>query len=481
MLLRTWQEAAAALQSVCRAGAGATSGKEATIDGTLASSISAMHNTTRFLLTDNEAGVGAADAPHLFRLRQRFPRPVEPDVAGAVRRELAPFLSRLQAGQRIAITGSSRGITDQATVLRECAAALRESGSEPFVVPGMGSHGGATADGQRAVLADMGITEEAVGCPIHSSMDVVQVGTTETGFPVYQDRLAHEADGVLVFCRIKPHTGFTGRVESGLCKMLVIGLGKQAGASRIHQQALRHGMERLVLDASRIIVEADRPRLIGGIAVVENAHKETAVVRGVALDDYTALVEQEAALLREAYELFPRLPFAQLDALIVDEMGKNISGSGMDSNVIGKKAGLERPRIGCIYVRGLTEPTHGNAIGIGHADLMPRALLEHIDLNKTYMNSLTAKNLAVGKIPLCVDNELQAMQIMLNFRQDTDPASLRLAWIRNTLKLDELWASQALLDEARSDPNLEVIAEPVPLRFDDALGFVEPDVVAPAA
>ncbi|MDH3451922.1 MAG: DUF362 domain-containing protein [Gammaproteobacteria bacterium] len=440
-----------------------------------------MQNTTRFLLTDREAGVGADDVPRLFRLRQRFPRPVEPDVPGAVRREIAPFLSRLSPGQRIAISGSSRGITDQLPVLRECAAALRDAGAEPFVVPGMGSHGGATAEGQIAVLAEAGISEDTVGCPIHSSMEVVQVGTTATGFPVCQDRLAYDADGVLVFCRVKPHTGFTGRVESGLCKMMVIGLGKQAGASRIHQQALRHGMERLVLDAARIIVEAERPHLVGGIAVVENAYKETAVVSGVALDDYNALVDSEAMLLRESYELLPRLPFDDLDALIVDEIGKNVSGSGMDSNVTGKKPGMERPRIGCIYVRGLTEVTHGNAIGIGYADLMPRQLLEQIDLNKTYMNAFTAKHMGVGKIPVCVENELQAMQIMLNYRQDTDPASLRLAWIRNTLKLDEMWASQALLAEANANADLEILSDPVPARFDETFKLVEPEGVVPAA
>jgi len=312
-------------------------------------------------------------------------------------------------------------------------------------------------------------------------MEVVQVGETETGFPVYQDRLAHDADGVLVFCRVKPHTGFTGRVESGVCKMLVIGLGKQAGASRIHQQALRHGMERLVLDAARIIVEAERPRLVGAVAVVENAYKETAIVRGFALENYDALVESEAALLRESYELLPRLPFDDLDALIVDEMGKNISGSGMDSNVTGKKPGMDRPRIGCIYVRGLTEVTKGNAIGIGFADLMPRQLLEKIDLNKTYMNTFTAKRLNLSRIPMCIENELQAMQVMLNFRQETDPASLRLAWIRNTAKLDELWASQALLEEARANDNLEILSEPSPVRFDDAFALLRPDAMAPAA
>lgn len=437
--------------------------------------MTAMLNSTHFNLSDSAAGVRAADAPSIFRLRQKFPRPEETDIVGAVRRELKPLIAGVSAGQRIAISGSSRGISSLDVIIRECVAALKALGAEPFVVPGMGSHGGATADGQQGVLADINrITEESVGCPIRASMDVVQVGTTETGFPVYQDRLSHEADGVLVVNRVKPHTGFTEIVESGLCKMLVIGLGKQAGASRIHQQSLRQAMGRLVLDASRIIVESERPRLLGGIALVENAFKETAVVRGVKMASHAELVDAEAALLRQAYELLPRLPFDDLDALIVDEIGKNISGSGMDSNVIGKKPGLTKPHIGAIYVRGLTEETHGNSIGIGYADLIPRSLIEKVDLNATYMNSFTAKRLAVGKIPMMAETELQAMQILLNFRQDPEPASLRLAWIRNTSKLNELWASSALLQESSANPDLEILSEPEPITFDDELRLVAP-------
>lgn len=297
-------------------------------------------------------------------------------------------------------------------------------------------------------------------------MDVVQVGTTASGFPVYQDRIAHEAHGVLVVNRVKPHTGFTERVESGLCKMLVIGMGKQAGASRIHQQALRVDMGKLILDATRIIVESDRPKLLGGIALVENAFKETAVVKGVRMDSFDVLVSAESALLEQAYELLPRLPFDDLDALVVDEMGKNISGSGMDTNVIAKKAGLEKPRIGAIYVRGLTEETHGNATGIGFADLFPRDVFDKVDLNSTYMNAFTAKRPIVAKTPMLMETELQAMQVLLNFRQDPDPASLRLAWIRNTSKLDEMWVSEALEAEVRANPRLEALAEARPLRFD---------------
>ena len=436
-----------------------------------------MQNATRFLLDDSHAGVGRDDVPAVFRLQQNFPRPVETDLAAAVRREMAPILANVTAGQRIAVTGSSRGIANLALVVRECASALRDAGAEPFVVPAMGSHGGATPEGQVRVLDDTnGITEASVGCRIESSMDVVQIGTTGSGFPVYQDRLCYEADGVLAVNRVKPHTGFTERVESGICKMLVIGMGKQAGASKIHHQALRLGMGRLVLEGTRIIVDSARPRLVGAIALIENAYKETAVVRGVPVGSYDALIEAEDALLKQAYTLLPRLPFDELDGLIVDEIGKNVSGSGMDTNVIGKKVGLTRPRIGAIYVRGLTEGTHGNAVGLGNADIMPRSLLAQVDLNSTYMNAFTAKRLAICKVPMLVENELQALQILLNFRAEEDPASVRLAWIRNTSVLGELWASEALLDEARDDPTIEVLSRPAPIGLDHALSLTAPRV-----
>ncbi len=433
-----------------------------------------MHNDTRFSLDAAQAGAGAEDAPALFRLRQRFPRPTE-DIKAAVAREIAPFLQEARKGHRIAITASSRGIADLRLILRECVDALRGVGAEPFVVPAMGSHGGATAAGQIRVLMEThGIDEEALGCPIESDMEVVRIGTTSTGFPVFQERISHDADGVLVVNRVKPHTGFGGRVESGICKMLVIGMGKQAGASKIHQQALREDMGRIVLEATRIIVESPRPRLIGAIALLENAFKEIAVVRGIPVHDFDALVDAESELLETAKSLLPRLPFDALDALIVDEIGKNISGSGMDTNIIGKKQGMDSPRIGAIYIRGLSEATHGNAIGIGNADLMPRSLLPEIDLSSTYMNAFTAKRLMIARIPMLVENELQALQVLLNFRAEEAHDSLRLLWIRNTSALDEMWASKSLLDEARANPNIDILGEAGALAFDDALSFVPP-------
>lgn len=434
-----------------------------------------MKNATRFELTDEVAGVSAGDAPRMVKLTQSFERPVEADVAGAVHREMADIASQDLAGKRIAVTGSSRGIANLDTVVREVVTALRSAGAEPFVIPGMGSHGGATVPGQVDVLANINnITEATVGCPVEATMDVVQVGTTQTGFPVFQDRLAHEADGVMLVNRVKPHTGFTECVESGLCKMMVIGLGKQAGASRIHQQSLRDGMGRLILDASKIIVEAERPRIVGGLAVVENAFKETAQVRGTRVNSHADLIAFESALLKDAYRLLPRLPFDDIDALIVDEIGKNISGAGMDTNVIGIKQGLDKPRIAAIYVRGLTEETHGNAIGIGCAAVIRRDLVEQIDLNATYMNAFTAKRPTFAQIPMMVDNELQALQFLANFRQGADPQSLRAVWIENTSRLGDMWISEALIDEARALENVEVSGTAQQIGFDDAWNFRSP-------
>ena len=389
-------------------------------------------------------------------------------------RELTPFLARVEPGQRVAITASSRGIANLARVLRACADALRSRGAEPFVVPGMGSHGGATAEGQVAVLEHAGIDEASIGCRIVSDMTVIQVGETGTGFPVYQDRAASQADGVLVVNRVKPHTGFTERVESGICKMLVIGLGKQAGADKIHQQALRVPMGTMVLDASRIILESTKVRFIGALGLVENAHKETAAVKGVSLESYDRLVAEESALLETAYQLLPRLPFDDLDLLVVDEIGKNISGAGMDTNVIGVKPGLDKPRISTIFVRGLTEESAGNALGIGNATVMLRRIVDEIDLHSTYMNAFTAKRPEIVKMPLLAETELQAMQICLSVRPDDAPLTARVAWIRNTSKLTDLRASQALREEVLANPRLEITSEPAGLRFDAEQRLVSP-------
>ena len=433
-----------------------------------------MSNPTQFLLSEAQAGVGLHDQPSFFRVRQNFPRPLEADLGAAVRRELTPLLAKMPPGGRIAITAGSRGVSNISAVLAECVFLLKEHGAEPFIVPAMGSHGGATAEGQLGVLETLGVTEAAMGCPIRSSMEVIQVGTTETGFPVFQDRNASEADGVLVVNRVKPHTMFVDRVESGLCKMMVIGLGKQAGASKIHQQALKTEMGRMILEATRILLAAGRPRFVGGLALVENAYKDTAIVKGLSMENTDGFIDAESALLKRAYQLMARLPFDHLDGLIVDEMGKNISGSGMDTNVTGKKDGMVTPSIGAIYVRSLTPETKGNATGVGFADVIPRRMFSQIDLNATYMNAFTAKRLQGGKIPLLAETELQAMQVLLGFRQAERPQSARLAWIRNTSQLAEFWVSTALQEEVLANNTLEILAGPLPLVYDGDHNMIEP-------
>ncbi len=433
-----------------------------------------MNHIQPFQLNETQSGVNRGDLPRMVKVRQEFPRPVEADIPAAVRREIEPFLARVRPGQSIAISGSSRGIANLTAVIAESAKALKEAGAQPFVFPAMGSHGGATAEGQIGVLSNAGITEASVGCPIRSSMEVIQVGETATGFPVFQDRNASEADGVLAINRVKPHTGFTEVVESGLCKMLVIGMGKQAGAQKIHQQALKVELGRMVLDASRIILESAPLNFIGGLALVENAYKETALVKGIAMEDHGHLVEEESKLLKKSYEWLPRIPFDEFDTLIIDEIGKNISGSGMDTNVVGKKPGMTTPRIGVIYVRNLTPESHGNATGIGMADVIPRRLLDEIDLHATYMNAFTAKRLLGAKIPMLTESDLQAMQVCLTVRAEEDPTTAQVVWIENTGKLFEFWVSEGLMEEVEKNPRLEPLGAPLPVLFDPDDGMIKP-------
>lgn len=434
-----------------------------------------MEQTSSFQLDERLAGIGREDFPQLYRVKQTFPRVVEKDLPAAVRREIAQFLGKVKPGQQIAITGSSRGIANLGAVIREAAKSLKEAGAKPFVVPGMGSHGGATAPGQVEMLAANGVTEDSVGVPIRASMDVIQIGTTATGFPVFFDRIASEADGVLVVNRVKPHTSFTEQVESGICKMLVIGLGKQAGASKIHQQALKVPMGTMILQASKMIVESPQLKFLGALALVDNAYKDTAAVKGIPMTSHAGLVKVESGLLKQAYDLLPRIPYSELDVLIVDEIGKNVSGAGMDTNVIGRKEGMTAPRIGGIYVRGITPESHGNATGMGNADVMPRRLLNEIDLHSTYMNVYTAKVLRGAKMPMLVEHDLQALQVVTSMRAELDPGTARIAWIRNTSKLTEFWVSAALLKETHASDRLEVLSGPHPFRFDPQGAILEPE------
>ncbi|MFV2066429.1 MAG: lactate racemase domain-containing protein [Pirellulales bacterium] len=402
-----------------------------------------------------------SDFPQLFRVRQSFPRPREDDLEGAVERQLNQLhLDRsIQPGQSVAVTAGSRGITNIGEIVRAIVAFLRGLGAEPFLVPAMGSHGGATADGQRKVLEAYGVTEAFCGCPIRSSMETVVVCRSVEGFPVHFDHLAFAADHVLVCGRVKPHTQFSGPIGSGLLKMLLIGLGKHAGAKVYHAAFQDFSFDRIVRSvAERVIREC---HVVGGVAILENAYDETARIVGVPPERFAS---QEPELLKLATDWMPRLPFRQADVLVIDEIGKDISGAGMDTNVIGRKEGSDEPvgdepiSIKRIVARSLTRGSGGNAVGIGIADVCTRRLADAIDRRKTVINAVTAAHFGAAKIPPVLETDRQALEMVLQTIGLTPPADARLLWIRNTLDLEEVECSAAYLDQARARGDLEILS-----------------------
>lgn len=407
-----------------------------------------------------------APLPRMARVRQELPDDHLADVAGAVRTALADggLRQRVQPGQRIAITAGSRGIANIATVIRTVAEEVRAAGAEPFVVPAMGSHGGATVEGQRAVLAEYGITEAEVGAPVLATMDTVTVGHLEDGTACYMDRNAHEGDGVIVVGRVKAHTAFRADIESGLCKMLAIGLGKQRGAETNHARGLAHTIPEV---ASVLLASG---KVVLGLGLVENAYHRLHTIQAVSPDCFH---EADRTLLKLANELLPRVPFDELDLLIVDELGKNISGSGMDYNVVGmwrRIGGEKRPNFKRIAVLGITHQSEGNGLGMGIADFTTRRLFEQLDLQKTYMNGLTATAYDALKIPVIMASDLEACEAALKAANTGAPA--RVVWIRNTLELQEMLVSEALLPEVASVSSLVVEGEAADLAVDGAGNFV---------
>jgi hypothetical protein len=394
-------------------------------------------------------------------VRQRFDatRIDEPRVAVAAAFDAAAARERIASGARVAITAGSRGIDAIVPVLRAVADEVRALGAQPFITAAMGSHGGATAEGQREVLDGYGITEAAIGCPIRSSMEVVSLGTIETGFEVFFDRSAFEADAVIVVGRVKPHSILTGELGSGLLKMSAVGLGKQRGADSIHV----HGLQENLVPAARHVLA--RTPIAFGIALVENAFDRLAIVEGVVPE---AFEDADRRLLARARAFLPQLPFDPLDVLIVDEIGKNISGAGMDPNVIGmwrRNGGAPDRQIARIVALDLTAESHGNAVGVGMADLITERLRGKIDLAATAMNAVTSGFLAGAKIPLAFPSAREAIEIAC---KPFDPEAMRGVRIRDTAHLEYLQITRALLDGARRDPRLEVVAQPSPLRFDEA-------------
>lgn len=405
--------------------------------------------------------------PRMVPVRQRFPAAEVADVAAAVREELArPGVGdRVRPGMRVAVAVGSRGVAAIDRIVAALVAELKARGAAPFVVPAMGSHGGATAEGQVRVLADLGVTERSAGCPIRSSMEVVEIGRLENGLPVYVDRHAHDADGVVLVNRVKPHTSFRGPSESGLVKMLTIGLGKQKGADSCHAFGMGQMAEHILAMAA---ISLARVRVLFGVATVESAYDRPARLLAVPPEE---IVVRDRELLVEAKASMPRILLDPLDVLVVERMGKEYSGVGMDPNIIGRYTTPllgGGPRIARLAVLDLTDATHGNANGIGLADLTTRRLVSRIDPEATYVNALTSRVPPSVRIPLTVETEREAIQAAVKTCGARDLSRVRMVRIPDTLHLAEIWISEALVDEARADPAITLRGEPRPMQFDDA-------------
>jgi hypothetical protein len=409
-----------------------------------------------------------APFPRMIPVRQRFDSPQIADVAGATAQALEPLRERVRRGMSVAITAGSRGIHDKPAVLRAAGDWLRSVGAEPFVVPAMGSHGGATAEGQVQLLADLGMTEQTLGMPIRATMETVELDRLPGGPAVHLDAHAAKADGILAVNRVKAHTDFQAEIESGLAKIVAIGLGKQRGAEGIH----RFGPANLgvwVPQAARRII--DTGRVLGGLAIIENAHDRAARIALVADRDIGGAAE--AALLTEAKRLMGRLPFETIDVAVLDAMGKNISGSGMDTNVIGRmmirgSAEFERPRITNIAVLDVTDASHGNAIGVGLADFIPFRILEKIDLRAAYINAMTSGlgGPQRGQLPMAMPTDRDAVAAAILTCGRADPEEVSLVRLHSTLDLEELLVSESLRGQVEGRSDLEITGPARPLEFD---------------
>jgi len=407
--------------------------------------------------------------PKMIRIKQKFNSvPALRDIGNEVHVQLSKpgLMSKIKAGDSIAITAGSRGITNINIIMKAIVRELKAIGALPFIVPAMGSHGNATAKGQAQILLHYGIAEETVGCPIRSSMATVKIGYSHVGFPVYVDKNASEADHIVVVNRIKQHTDFTGRIESGLVKMMAIGLGKRDGAAIYHKAALEYGFERVLRSVAEAVLGTGKVAF--GLGIVENPYDETAIISAMS-DRF--LIETEESLQKRAKELSAQLPFDELDVLIVDEIGKDISGLGMDTKIIGRmmqtgEKELDSPKITRIFVRDLTPDTMGNAAGIGLADFTTSRLVNKIDYESTYMNFITSMSPQKVRIPIYFNTDRKVLDAVFETIGIVRPEDSKVVRIKNTLKLDEVEVSESLLEAVKSRSDLEIAGEPKEMEFD---------------
>jgi hypothetical protein len=409
--------------------------------------------------------------PRMVEIHQKIPSSKLDDYISEIRKELkkAGLTGKVKPGAEIAVTAGSRGIAHYPEILAVVVDEVKKAGGKPFLIPTMGSHGGASPEGQISLLKGLGITAEAVGAPIRATMEVDFVGELSNGSPVYVDRNTLGADGIIVVGRVKPHTDFKGEIESGLLKMIVIGLGKQKGAEMIHRFK-SEGYHKLIPEAARLIMK--KAPIILGLAVVEDAYHEIAVVKAIEPKD---IEREEKKLLEKAKVLLARIPFKDIDVLIVDEIGKEISGTGMDTNVIGRfwlpgESDPLCPNIGSIVVLDLTEETHGSALGIGLADVTTQRLVSKIDYQATFVNTLTGGHPLLAKTPVFLPTDRDAITIALHTCGAIDEEKAKVVRIKDTLHLEKLWISESLYEEVKADPKLqktlEIVGEPREMQFD---------------
>ena len=405
--------------------------------------------------------------PKMFKVKQVFPRPrIEPEEIPDIIRKLLSqkkFADKVQPGMRIAITAGSRGIANVALTTKCIADFVKYRGARPFIVPAMGSHGGATAEGQKAVLESYGITEEAMGCPILSSMEVKKIGVNEEGMDVFIDKYAAEADGIILGCRIKPHTAFRGPYESGIMKMMAIGLGKQHGAAVCHEAGFKNMAKYVPMFGRAIIKNAP---ILFAVPTIENAFDETCKIVAVSAEE---IAEKEPPLLQEAFDNMPRILVDECDVLVVDQIGKNFSGDGMDPNITGTfctpyaTGGIKAQRV-CVL--DLSPETHGNGIGLGYSSATTKRVFEKLDLASMYPNAITCTVLGGVRIPIIMESDREAIQVCVRTCNEIDKKHARIVRIPNSLHIEHIMLSEAYYEEAKKNPDLIIESEPEYLPFD---------------
>lgn len=404
--------------------------------------------------------------PRLAAVRQKFDAERIEDIPAAVRRALERegTLDRIAPGMRVAISGGSRGIANIALIIKSIAGLVKERGAEPFVVPAMGSHGGGTAEGQLRVLETLGITEESLNCPIRSCMEPVEIGVTASGAVAMFDRYAWQADATIVVNRVKEHPAFFHEIESGLAKMIVIGLGKQKGADQCHRTHI-HLLGPLIEEIAAYVIP--RSNIVFALGIIENAYDETCMLRAVPAE---RILEEEPLLLKESQARMPAICPGRFHVLVMDEIGKNICGAGYDTKVVGR---FPNPMIqdtavfSRMAVLRLTKETHGNAMGISNADVCTSRIVEELDYEQSYMNSLTSLTPFSCKVPMHFPSDLLVLQAAVKLCPDLpDPRDVRMVRIHNTRTLGQIWVSENMLEEVAEDERMEILGAPMPLLFD---------------